>query len=440
MRSLLSAVILVGLAAHARGEVDPRTLVLRCAVGGDRSAALSALHGAAAAARADVWRVGASDFDVRVAPHDAPEWRAAFACADWIGDVSPLLAAASRVASLLPPPPAAHAAQHAIGRRPRPLKHDFDSYLDYPSMVALLESYAAENPAIARFVPSMGVPTWEHRNISCLVIRSAAEAATRAAAVREGRNQVLFTGGMHAREWIAPATVLFITHRILEEHGKPGSAVRALLEEEGVEWTLCPCVNPDGYTYAHKGSGQRLWRKNRRSNGLGSYGVDLNRNFPVHWGETGSSSLPFSEIYQGPSAGSEPETQAIMSFSRSLPNLTASIDFHSFGQLILRSWGFTERPSRNERILKKLGDGMGHHLPGYTSEQSSALYPTSGSVDDWLSAELGIAGFTIELRDKGDKGFLLPPSEIKTVGAEAFEAAMFFTKFVLMHEIPPNGE
>lgn len=109
----------------------------------------------------------------------------------------------------------------------------------------------------------------------------------------------------------------------------------------------------------------------------------------------------FSEIYQGPSAGSEPETKALIEFSKSLPNLTAAIDFHSFGQLILRSWGFTDSPSRNEAVLKKLGDGMGKYLKGYTSERSAALYKTAGSVDDWWSAKRGIVGFTVELRCVG---------------------------------------
>ena len=69
------------------------------------------------------------------------------------------------------------------------------------------------------------------------------------------------------------------------------------------------------YTFDH----ERLWRKNLRdNNGDGQVsagdGVDPNRNFAEHWGydNEGSSPDPADETYRGPSAGSEPETQALM--------------------------------------------------------------------------------------------------------------------------------
>lgn len=83
---------------------------------------------------------------------------------------------------------------------------------------------------------------------------------------------------------------------------------------------------------------------------------------------------------------------------------------------------------------------MSRFLHGFISERSSELYTTSGSFDDYLSAKMGIAGFTVELPDKGGKGFVLPPERIRGVGAEALEAAVFFTEFVTEREIPRNGE
>jgi murein tripeptide amidase MpaA len=41
-----------------------------------------------------------------------------------------------------------------------------------------------------------------------------------------------------------------------------------------------PCINPDGYVYNQttNPNGGGMWRKNRRNNGGGVYGVDLNQN------------------------------------------------------------------------------------------------------------------------------------------------------------------
>jgi hypothetical protein len=38
------------------------------------------------------------------------------------------------------------------------------------------------------------------------------------------------------------------------------------------------------------------------------------RNYGYHWGQSGSSSYPCSEIYHGPNPFSEPETRAISNY------------------------------------------------------------------------------------------------------------------------------
>jgi len=60
----------------------------------------------------------------------------------------------------------------------------------------------------------------------------------------------------------------------------------------------------------------KSWRKNRRVNYDGSYGVDPNRNYPYKWGydDINSSSNPSAMNYRGESPASEPETQAMMTF------------------------------------------------------------------------------------------------------------------------------
>jgi len=73
-------------------------------------------------------------------------------------------------------------------------------------------------------------------------------------------------------------------------------------------WTM----NPDGLAYVW--STDNMWRKNRKLNPGGSYGVDLNRNYPIGWNfSCGGSSVETSETYKGISAASEPEIQTMMS-------------------------------------------------------------------------------------------------------------------------------
>ena len=54
-----------------------------------------------------------------------------------------------------------------------------------------------------------------------------------------------------------------------------------------------PMVNPDGFLYNEQTNpnGGGMWRKNRRNNGDGTYGVDNNRNYPYEWGCSNGSSL-----------------------------------------------------------------------------------------------------------------------------------------------------
>merc|ERR1719231_1854529 len=122
------------------------------------------------------------------------------------------------------------------------------------------------------------------------------------------------------------------------------------------EFVVAPVINPDGYEYSF--SGNRLWRKNRRKNGDGSYGVDLNRNWDNHWGEGGASKNPAATDYQGPSVASEPEVKACQDYIKKLDHRIAGIDFHSYGDLILRSKGWTKNKSHDESLLRKVGEVM----------------------------------------------------------------------------------
>jgi len=91
------------------------------------------------------------------------------------------------------------------------------------------------------------------------------------------------SGGQHAREWIAPAAVMYVVEKLARGYGVDPEITTML---QSYEFAIAPILNPDGYEYSR--TTFRYWRKNRRVNRDGSFGVDLNRNWDSHWREVGS--------------------------------------------------------------------------------------------------------------------------------------------------------
>ena len=138
--------------------------------------------------------------------------------------------------------------------------------------------------------------------------------------------------------------------------------------------------------------------------------------------------LIFKETYRGRTAFSEPETAAVRDFilQRSA-DIQLYLTFHSYGQMFLYPWGYDRLDHSQERELDRLGRvgarAMGR---GYTvGSAAKVLYPAAGGSDDWAFGGAGIPySYTIELPDTGSYGFILPASQIRTVGREAMSAVV----------------
>lgn len=156
-------------------------------------------------------------------------------------------------------------------------------------------------------------------------------------------------GGIHAREWISPATVTFLTNEFVETWDEQPEYIKK------IDWYILPVANPDGYEYTHLFD--RLWRKNRGGLGIGRCaGVDLNRNFGHYWGGQGASRQPCSETFAGKSAFSEPETKALKDFMEgSAAKFYAFLTFHSYGQYILYPWGYDKTVPADYKDLDRVG-------------------------------------------------------------------------------------
>lgn len=214
----------------------------------------------------------------------------------------------------------------------------------------------------------------------------------------------IFMGCHHAREHLSVEVPLMLAKHLASQYGRDERITR-LLETREV-W-IVPMINPDGAEYDiaarhnHGPSrGYKYWRKNRRKNADGTFGVDLNRNYGgPNWGGEGSSASTSSDIYHGPSEFSEPETQAVRDFVRSRSKATTLLTYHTFSELILWPWGYTNAAIENSldrQVFETMGKTMAK-WNRYTPQKSSQLYLTSGDTTDWAYDELKLFAFTFEL-------------------------------------------
>jgi len=242
-----------------------------------------------------------------------------------------------------------------------------------------------------------------------------------------GKPGVLFNGCQHAREFVAVMVPMYIADRLLRDYDSD-PYVKSLVDR--LEFYIIPIVNPDGFEYAW--NTDRMWRKNRRE----SWGVDLNRNWGYNWGGGGSSGYKWDETYRGTSAFSEPETANMRDFILAQGNIDSHIDFHNYSQLILQPWGCCSGYPPDHSLYEQLGSEMVdliydvHHKNYDHGRTYYILYQASGIAPDWTYAETGALGITIELRDTGWYGFLLPASQILPNSEEIFPAALRYAEEV----------
>jgi hypothetical protein len=237
--------------------------------------------------------------------------------------------------------------------------------------------------------------------------------------IGHGGTKMLVNGTQHAREWIAAMTATCVADRLVRDYDRDPQ-IRAFVDS--TELWIVPVVNPDGYQYSW--SSDRYWRKNRRA----GHGVDLNRNFGIAWGGSGSSSSKRSEIYRGEYAFSEPETAALRDLAKR-EQVALHVDFHAYGQLVLFPWGYTATRSPDHARFAALGDKLASalfapHGTRYTLMRSVELYPASGTMTDWMYGDAHALSYTIELRPKRGTGFVLPPEEIRPTCDEGLAAVL----------------
>lgn len=202
----------------------------------------------------------------------------------------------------------------------------------------------------------------------------------------EPEPEVLYTALHHAREPASLSQLIFFMWYLLENYNTDPD-VNFIVNN--TEMYFIPCVNPDGYEYNKNTNpnGGGMFRKNRRNNGDGTYGVDLNRNYGYMWGydNTGSSPNTNSDTYRGTGPFSEPETQAVRNFCIAHQFVNA-LNAHTYSNLYIYPWGYIASfltPDSTTFI------NWGKHLTRedrflYGTGDQTVNYVTNGDSDDWM--------------------------------------------------------
>ena len=259
--------------------------------------------------------------------------------------------------------------------------------------------------------------------------------------------RLILVGCHHAREWISVETPFLIAKRILD--AESDTDIRPLLE--AAELWFVPMLNPDGHAFSTQRATEigseppRQWRKNRRRNGDGTFGVDLNRNYAFGWGGEGSIDIPGSRMYRGPAPFSEPETRAVGAMVLGGPTI-GLISYHSYGLEFAHPFGFLGAPCEAQcqaklQLIEGLaGDmaqiantvgGQGYHA--IAAHQHYEEQEIRGDCADWVFATTGAPALTVELRPDiySQVGFELAPDQIEPTFEENWEPALHFMRFAL---------
>merc|ERR1712135_27905 len=239
--------------------------------------------------------------------------------------------------------------------------YDYNKYHTYDEINQWADDMASEYPSLAR-TTVMGKST-EGRDIKMITIGSSTT-----------NKQVVVDCGIHAREWISAA--------------------------------FCQC-------YVH-----RL---------LSSYGSDPNRNFDADWAGPGASSSPCSETYYGPSLASEPLTQYLTKYiDDNNGNVKAYVTFHSYGQVFIFPYSYAYESAanfdeHNDLAAASAAAIQAVHGKAYTYGPGwESMYLAAGGSDDMSYDHGSKLAFTIELRDQGRYGFLLPENQIQPSCEETY--------------------
>lgn len=263
----------------------------------------------------------------------------------------------------------------------------------------------------------------------------------------EDEPEMLYTGMHHSREGMSMMNLVYFMRYLLSNYTN-NQSVREIVDSR--ELFFIPVVNLDGFNFnttaSNWSAGIRMRRKNLRetngtsgiqssSNGSGGDGVDLNRNYPQWWGaayantsttQVGSTGGVTDDTYRGPSAGSEVETQNMMTFVNSR-NFKLAINYHCFGNWWIRAGGpdeathpVTAVAPQHVSVFNSVAALMTRYNCYVYGNPKQTVYPVNGFSDDWMllgSTKSPIYSFSPEI-GTSDDGFWPALARIEPLAKE----------------------
>ena len=241
--------------------------------------------------------------------------------------------------------------------------------------------------------------------------------------------EVLYVGNHHARELISVEIPIDLIHYLLENYNT-SSRIRNIVDNRQI-WII-PMLNPDGHVYVE--SIDLNWRKNRRDNGDGTFGVDLNRNYNFMWGfdNIGSSPNTSAYNYRGTAPFSEPEIDAVRNFIEG-HSFSVCLAYHAYGNHYIYPWNYINDITPDHPVFENMAIRFST-INNYDHGNSLGTinYLMNGEATDWMYGENvtkpQIFALTVEV-GTGNDGFIPDTNRIQPLIEQNREANLLIAEW-----------
>ncbi len=204
---------------------------------------------------------------------------------------------------------------------------------------------------------------------------------------------ILFNSMHHAREVMSPEVSLDIIETLITNY-ESDLKIKSYVDSNEI-WVV-PMLNVDGNSKVWNGS--KMWRKNTNY----GHGVDINRNYPHLWGSCGGSSgMKWSSTYRGPSAGSEPEVQALMNLVKDIRPVF-DISYHAYSEIVIYPMGCKGSRTQTKEVVEKIGQEIGQSVDYRAGTAWELLYSVDGSDIDWMYNAYQVIPFVLEVNSRSE--------------------------------------
>ena len=269
------------------------------------------------------------------------------------------------------------------------INYDFEKKLHYSELEDIYKNMNNSNIANVEIIGK----SVDNRNIYGIEIGS-------------GDKVLFLDANIHAAEVASTLILTRFLSEILNDYESNDKNIVNILNN--VKIAVIPCINPDGYEVYNYGidslNNKDLWIYENKDNisfsniKSNANGVDLNRNFPtqnVGLYYKGNSLISNTSIekttqsgkyFNGYSAGSEPETKAVMYFMiKHYKNVYAYINMHSQGRVIYAGKPNLSKEFNNltSSFAKKVSSITSYKVHGLSSEEVGE--GNDGSATDFMA-------------------------------------------------------